>query len=45
MEKLVKYRERKTPIKMMGSQKFLAFFLTLYAPKTNCDMLNLAAEY
>lgn len=25
---------------MMEIQKFLAFFLTLYTVKTNCDMLN-----
>lgn len=31
---------KKAPSKMMEIQKFLAFFLTLYTVKTNCDMLN-----
>lgn len=31
---------KKTPLKMVEIQKFLAFFLTLYTAKTNCDMLN-----
>lgn len=30
----------KAPLKMMQIRKFLAFFLTLYTVKTNCDMLN-----
>lgn len=35
-----KIQGKKAPLKMMEIQKFLAFFLTLYTVKTNCDMLN-----
>lgn len=37
-------REKAT-LKMMQIRKFLAFFLTLYTAKTNCDMLNEKAIY
>lgn len=32
--------KEKAALKMMQFRKFLAFFLTSYTAKTNCDMLN-----
>lgn len=32
--------KEKAALKMMEIQKFLAFFLTLYTVKTNCDMFD-----